>query len=109
MMDPLLSDLALQSCSSALDCWAQAEFFDAFLKSLKTVAPLEVFTLMFSTGLYLGLYLWTQDHTVPIVTILLMGGAMLPILPASAARLAWIAILFAGGMALFALLWVVIR
>jgi len=65
--------------------------------------------LLLAVPLYYGLYYWSRSHTVPIVTMTLMGGALFPLLPATAAWVAWLSILFAGGLALFALLWAVIR
>jgi len=38
-----------------------------------------------------------------------MGMALFPLLPSAAARLAWVAILFSGALALFVILWGVIR
>jgi hypothetical protein len=93
----------------SLNQWANAEFFDAALAALERVGPLPAFAAIVAIPLYLALHHWSQTHVVPVVAMLLMGGAVMGLLPAAVAQIAWVVILFAGSLALFAVLWMVIR
>ena len=92
-----------------LDKWGQAEFFDAFVAGVAEAGGVAAFAAIVATMLYLGLYLWSQSHTLPVTTMVLMGAGTIPLLPAPMQRVAWIIILLAGSIALFAMLWLVIR
>lgn len=99
----------LQSCSGALDCWSTGAFFEGFVQGLQTNAPIAVFGMLVAVPLYLGLYWWSKNHTLPMTAMVLMGAGLFPLLPAQVVRLMWIAIVFTGATALFAVIWVVIR
>jgi hypothetical protein len=92
-----------------LNQWANANFFEAALSTLERVGPLPAFAAIVAVPLYLALHHWSQTHVVPVVAMLLMGGAVMGLLPAAVAQIAWIAILFAGSVALFATLWIILR
>ena len=92
-----------------LDKWGQGDFFDAFVAGVEASASIAAVAAIIATMLYLGLYWWSQSHTLPITTMVLMGAGTFPLLPAPMQRVASILILLAGSVALFAILWLVIR
>jgi len=92
-----------------LDKWGRGEFFDAFVAGVAEAGSVAAVAAIVATMLYLGLYWWSQSHTLPVTTMVLMGAGTIPLLPAPMQRVAWIIILLAGSVALFAILWLVIR
>jgi hypothetical protein len=92
-----------------LDLWRQGKFFEAGLQTLEEVAPIPFFAAMVAIPLYTSLYLWSKTHTVPVVAMMLMGGTVIAMLPGPVANVAWVLILLAGGTAIFAIIWLVIR
>jgi hypothetical protein len=105
-MTPLTPLLAV---SLQLDKWGRGEFFDAFVAGVAEAGSVAAVAAIVATMLYLGLYWWSQSHTLPVTTMVLMGAGTIPLLPAPMQRVAWIIILLAGSVALFAILWLVIR
>lgn len=101
--------LPLQSCAGALDCWSKGSFFEAIVQGVQANASIAVVALLLVVPLYLGLFWWAQSHTVPMTAMVLMGAAVFPLMPAVVARLMWIGLLLTGGVALFAVVWAVIR
>jgi len=99
----------LETVLLQLEEWGQGEFFDAFLVGVAEAGSVAAVAAIVATMLYLGLYWWSQSHTLPITTMVLMGAGTIPLLPAPMQRVAWIVILLAGSVALFAILWLVIR
>jgi hypothetical protein len=101
--------LPLQTCSSALDCWGQGEFFQAMATRIEVVIGMAAFMMVVCSVIYIALYWWSKSYVVPTVTLVLTGGAVVSTLPAPVARVGWIIILLAGSLGLFGLLWAVIR
>lgn len=92
-----------------IDEWGKGNLFKGFTGALKRVASISAITMIIAVPLYVALYWWSKRHTVPVVVLVLMGGTVLPLLPATVARMLWIVILVSGGFAIFAALWLVIR
>lgn len=101
--------VVLQNCGNAFQCWQQAEFFEALAGRLDVIIGLAGFMMVVGTVTYVALYWWSKSHTVPTVVLTLTGGVFVGLMPAPVARIGWIIIFLSMGLALFALLWAVIR
>lgn len=118
MPDPLLTSafaelgtalVPLQSCSSALDCWGQGNFFDALNFRIGAVMGMAAFMMITGVVTFLALQWWSKSYVVPATVLVLTGGVFIGMMPAPVARIGWIIILLAGSLGLFGLLWAVIR
>jgi len=94
---------------SALDHWAQAEFFEGLVERVNSVMGMAAFMMVVAVPLFLALQYWSKNYTVPAVVLVLSGGVILSMLPPVIARIGWIIILLSGALGLFGLLWAVIR
>jgi len=94
---------------TAFEKLTQAEFFDAFATRIDFVMGLAPFLALVGTVTYVSLYWWSKSFVVPTVVLVLMGGSLLVFLPAVFARAAWVLIAFSGALAIFAIVWAVIR
>lgn len=106
-----LGDVTLVPLShgSALDHWAQGEFFPAINARVAAVMGIAAFMMIVGVPLYLSLQYWSKNYTVPAVVLVLTGGVVLGMMPPVVARIGWVIILIAGALGLFGLLWAVIR
>lgn len=94
---------------SALDHWAQGEFFAGLTTRVTAVMGMSAFMMIVVVPMYLALQYWSKNYAVPAVVLILSGGVVLGMMPSVVARIGWIIILISGALGLFGLLWAVIR
>jgi len=94
---------------TAFEKLTQGSIFDAFATRVDVVMGIAPFLALVGTVTFVSLYWWSKSFVVPTVVLVLMGGSLLVFLPAVFARAAWILIAVSGGLAIFAIVWAVIR
>lgn len=104
-----VAPVVLEHGAGALDHWGQGEFMSAFRTRAAATLGIAGFMMIVGVSTYIALYWWTKSYVVPTTVLVLTGGSILAYFPAVIARAAWIVILLAGALGLFAILWAAIR
>lgn len=92
-----------------LDQWGNGEIFDAIVTRIDVVMGFAVAAMIIFTVGYVALYWWSKTHAVPSVVLTLLAGVVFQAVPGPLARAGWILMAISGTIALFAILWAVVR